>query len=85
MTAGVTSSATCALDEIAMVGRAEMLAQLDEAWERAQRFQVPQRVTLSGAAGIGKSRICREWCRRLRERAVGEPAADGEQDFRHAG
>ena len=64
-----------ALDEIAMVGRAEMLAQLDEAWERAQRFQVPQRVTLSGAPGIGKSRIGREWCRRLRERAAG--AGDG--------
>ncbi len=48
------------------VGRGAELAQLDAALERASRLQVPQRVTLCGAAGIGKSRLCRVWYDRLR-------------------
>ena len=53
------------LDQIDMAGRGAELAQLDAALGRAVRFQLPQRVTLSGAAGVGKSRLCSAWCRRL--------------------
>ena len=63
------------LDEIEIAGRTRELEQLDGALERALRFQVPQRVTVVGPAGIGKSRLCREWSRRVRARAAaaGEP------------
>jgi tetratricopeptide (TPR) repeat protein len=57
-----------ALDEVGFAGRAKELALLDDALARAKRFQAPQRVTLTGAAGIGKSRLVREWCRLVRER-----------------
>ena len=60
------------LDQVAFAGRGGELAQLDAALERAARFRVPQRVTVCGAAGIGKSRLCRAWRDRLRE--AGDPA-----------
>ena len=52
------------LDQVAFAGRASELAQLDAALERAAHLRLPQRVTVCGAAGIGKSRLCRAWCAR---------------------
>ena len=53
------------LDAIAIVGRAAELDALDAALERAIRQQRPQWVTVTGAAGMGKSRLARAWCERL--------------------
>ena len=63
------------LDQVDVVGRAGELAQLDAALERAVRFCVPQRVTVCGPAGIGKSRLCRTWCDGIRRAAGRAPAA----------
>jgi tetratricopeptide (TPR) repeat protein len=60
------------LDQVAFAGRGGELAQLDAALERAARLRVPQRVTVCGAAGTGKSRLCRAWRDRLR--GAGDPA-----------
>ncbi len=78
------------LDQGPFAGRAVELAQLDGALERAARSRVPQRVTVCGAAGIGKSRLCHAWCDRLRRGGngagaaiirVGAPARDGGGTF----
>ncbi|HEY6477552.1 MAG TPA: AAA family ATPase, partial [Polyangia bacterium] len=43
------------------VGRRAEVAALDEALGRALRFNAPQTVTIIGADGLGKSRLCDEW------------------------
>jgi class 3 adenylate cyclase/predicted ATPase len=54
--------------ESPLVGRAEELATLEAAYERVQREGTPHLVTLVGEAGVGKSRLLREFERRLAER-----------------
>jgi len=74
------------LDQVAFAGRTAELAQLDAALERSVRFRVPQRVTVCGAAGIGKSRLCRAGYDRWRGAGAGSfrvaaPARDGAETF----
>jgi tetratricopeptide (TPR) repeat protein len=57
------------LDEVAMVGRGEALAGLDAALVQAVQSRAPQTVTLLGSAGLGKTRLCREWAARVRATA----------------
>jgi class 3 adenylate cyclase/tetratricopeptide (TPR) repeat protein len=50
-------------------GRQRELAMLHEAFEEAARRRCARRVTLLGAAGIGKSRLVREFLARVRDAA----------------
>jgi class 3 adenylate cyclase/tetratricopeptide (TPR) repeat protein len=50
-------------------GRQRELAALHEAFEEAARRRCARRVTLLGAAGIGKSRLAREFLARVRDAA----------------
>src|SRR5262249_6256100 len=52
-----------------LVGRGHELGELDAALERAVRFDAPQRVSVVGVQGVGKSRLYDEWAARLRARA----------------
>ncbi|MCX5416129.1 AAA family ATPase [Streptomyces sp. NBC_00059] len=52
-----------------LVGRAAEIAQLDAVLERLGRGS-PAIVDLTGAAGIGKSRLMGEFCRRARQRGA---------------
>jgi tetratricopeptide (TPR) repeat protein len=45
----------------AFVGRESEMAALDAALARAARFKAPQTVTIVGALGLGKTRLCDEW------------------------
>jgi class 3 adenylate cyclase/tetratricopeptide (TPR) repeat protein len=57
----------------AFVGRDEELDRLQEAFERARATGQPQAVTIMGEAGLGKTRLLREfweWCRGVRPDAV---------------
>src|SRR5829696_2299161 len=56
------------VSELPLVGRTEQLDALEALFERVERADAPQLVTLIGEAGVGKSRLLRELERRLRER-----------------
>jgi class 3 adenylate cyclase len=63
------------------VGREDELAQLVAAFERAADTKTAQRITVLGAAGIGKSRLARELVQHVGENAnvvVGRCLAYGE-------
>ena len=55
--------------EADLCGREQELKQLTEALERALQYRAPQLVTISGAAGVGKSRLVKEWLQQVRRRA----------------
>jgi len=62
------------LDIVPLTGRTAELAVLDVALARAIHLQAPQWVTVTGALGMGKSRLCREWCRNILGARAGSPA-----------
>jgi class 3 adenylate cyclase/tetratricopeptide (TPR) repeat protein len=64
---------TAPTHESPLVGRSHELATLEAIYERVERDRVPHLVTLVGEAGVGKSRVLREFERRLDDRA--EPPA----------
>ena len=49
--------------EAELCGRDPELQQLTEALDRALQYRAPQLVTVSGAAGVGKSRLALEAAR----------------------
>ncbi len=49
-----------------MVGRERELATLTDAWRRAVDERTPHLVTLVAPAGVGKSRLVREFIERVR-------------------
>nr|WP_229698988.1 adenylate/guanylate cyclase domain-containing protein [Wenjunlia tyrosinilytica] len=51
--------------DVSFVGRHHELAALDAAFDRAARDRRARRVTLLGDAGMGKTRLVREWLDRL--------------------
>ena len=53
-----------------LVGRIQELNRLDVALDRAEREGLAQLVTVFGPAGVGKSRLLREFLHRTTERAV---------------
>jgi tetratricopeptide (TPR) repeat protein len=57
--------------EAELCGRDQELKLLDDALERALQYRAPQLVTVSGAAGVGKSRLVKEWLAAVRRRADG--------------
>jgi tetratricopeptide (TPR) repeat protein len=57
--------------EADLCGRDAELKALTEVLERALQYQAPQLVTVSGAAGVGKSRLVSEWLKSVRARADG--------------
>jgi tetratricopeptide (TPR) repeat protein len=57
--------------EAELCGRDPELQQLTEALDRALQYRAPQLVTISGAAGVGKSRLVKEWLTTVRKREEG--------------
>jgi class 3 adenylate cyclase/tetratricopeptide (TPR) repeat protein len=51
-----------------MFGREPEMAQLDAAWQRASAGAGTQLVTITGPAGLGKTRLAREFSARVEER-----------------
>ena len=49
----------------AFVGREEVRRSLDAALDRAIKYESPQFVTMIGALGMGKTRVLREWARKV--------------------
>jgi class 3 adenylate cyclase/tetratricopeptide (TPR) repeat protein len=55
--------------ETPLVGRREELAELGMAFERVRRAKSPQLMTIIGQPGVGKTRVLREFERKLKQRA----------------
>jgi class 3 adenylate cyclase/tetratricopeptide (TPR) repeat protein len=60
-----------------LVGRGDELAALETLYERVVREGAPQLVTVMGEAGVGKSRLLREFERSLGERPSGPTVRTG--------
>ena len=63
--------------ESPLVGRADELAAVETLYERVLREGAPQLVTLVGQAGVGKSRLLREFERRLGSHESGPTVRTG--------
>jgi tetratricopeptide (TPR) repeat protein len=57
--------------EAELCGRDAELKALGEVLERALQYQAPQLVTVSGAAGVGKTRLVADWLKGVRARPEG--------------
>jgi class 3 adenylate cyclase len=64
-----TEPATRALSEVPLVGRQDELALLNGIWRRVETEGRPQLVTVVGQAGIGKSKLAREFTAALGSRS----------------